>query len=54
MSLVDSDRQWFEFRCVSGTQETTRDVSFCAHSIENPEPLIIEDALLDERLNQIH
>ena len=49
MSLVDVDRQWFKSRCGFETQETSRDVSFCAHAIASPEPLIVEDALLDER-----
>tara|TARA_B100001250_G_scaffold358776_1_gene335276 strand:+ start:1618 stop:2232 length:615 start_codon:yes stop_codon:yes gene_type:complete len=49
MSLVDADKQWFKSRYGFETQETSRDVSFCAHVITTPEPLIIEDALLDER-----
>ena len=49
MSLVDTDKQWFKSRCGFETKETSRDVSFCAHAIASPEPLIIEDALLDER-----
>ena len=49
MSLVDADKQWFKSRCGFETKETSRDVSFCAHAIVSPEPLIVEDALLDER-----
>ena len=49
MSLVDAEKQWFKSRCGFETKETSRDVSFCAHSIASPELLIIEDALLDER-----
>ena len=49
MSLVDADRQWFKSRCGFETQETNRDVSFCAHAIASTEPLIVEDALCDER-----
>ena len=52
VSLVDAERQWFK-SCVgmegtAGT-ETSRDVSFCAHAIHKPEPLVIHDALQDER-----
>ncbi len=49
MSLVDADKQWFKSKCGFDTQETSRDVSFCAHAIASHEPLIVEDALLDER-----
>ncbi len=49
MSLVDVDTQWFKSKCGFKTKETSRDVSFCAHAIVSPEPLIVEDALLDER-----
>tara|TARA_B100000700_G_C14407669_1_gene562166 strand:+ start:154 stop:336 length:183 start_codon:yes stop_codon:yes gene_type:complete len=49
MSLVDTDKQWFKSRCGLEPQETSRDVSFCAHAIASAEPLIVEDALLDER-----
>lgn len=49
VSLVDAERQWFK-SCV-GTEagETSRDVSFCAHAIHKREPLVIPDALKDER-----
>ena len=49
MSLVDTDTQWFKSMCGFETKETSRDVSFCAHAIASTEPLIVEDALLDER-----
>jgi len=49
MSLVDVNQQWFKSKCGLETQETSRDISFCAHAIASSEPLIIEDALLDER-----
>ncbi len=49
ISLVDIDKQWFKSMCGFDTKETSRDVSFCSHAISSPEPLIIEDALLDER-----
>ena len=49
MSLVDTDKQWFKSMFGFETKETSRDVSFCAHAIASTEPLIIEDALLDER-----
>ena len=49
LSLVDTDRQWFKAKVGVDVEETVRDWSFCAHAIHSPEPLIIEDALQDER-----
>ncbi len=49
VSLVDRDRQWFKAQRGLETQETPRAISFCTHTIQQREPLIIEDALLDPR-----
>lgn len=50
LSLVDKDRQWFKSSTgIEGT-ETPRDVSFCAHAINEPDkPFIVEDAASDPR-----
>lgn len=51
ISLVDSNRQWFK-SCVGaplGQTETSRDISFCGHTILQRGPLIIPDALADPR-----
>ncbi|MBT42261.1 MAG: hypothetical protein CMF12_07015 [Idiomarina sp.] len=49
VSLVDEDRQWFKSRIGLGVCETNRDVSFCAHIVEDPQTMVIEDAMLDDR-----
>lgn len=49
VSLVDADRQWFKSRCGLDVQATGRDVSFCGHSILQPDVMVIEDALSDPR-----
>ena len=52
ISLVDEDRQWFKSRQGLAAMETPRDVSFCGHAILGADPLIIPDALEDERFRE--
>jgi serine/threonine-protein kinase len=49
ITLVDSDRQWFKARVGIERTEVPRDLSFCGHCINTPQPLVVEDALLDPR-----
>ncbi len=49
VSLVDRDRQWFKARHGLEATETPRSVSFCTHTIQQREPLIVEDAAADPR-----
>jgi phosphoribosyl 1,2-cyclic phosphodiesterase len=49
ISLIDEDRQWFKSRVGTELGETSRNLSFCAHAILEPRPLVIPDALQDER-----
>lgn len=49
LSLIDSDRQWFKSCHGLPVRETSREVSFCGHTILRNDPLIVEDATQDER-----
>ncbi len=49
VTLVDRDRQWFKAQRGLDHQETPRAISFCTHTIQQREPLIVEDAHLDPR-----
>ncbi|MCT0216222.1 EAL domain-containing protein [Synechococcus sp. CS-1330] len=51
ISLIDENRQWFK-SCVGlddAPQETPRNISFCGHTIVQRRPLIVNDALEDDR-----
>ncbi len=50
VSLVDADRQWFKARIGLSVQETSRDIAFCARTIDTPDQVfVVEDATADAR-----
>jgi diguanylate cyclase (GGDEF)-like protein len=49
VSLVDKDRQWFKAKVGLSVAQTSRDFSFCAHAILQPNLFIVRDATEDER-----
>jgi diguanylate cyclase (GGDEF)-like protein len=49
VSLVDRDRQWFKSKQGVKAAETSRNISFCNHTIQGTEALIVNDALADPR-----
>jgi serine/threonine protein kinase len=49
ITLVDADRQWFKSKVGLSLQETARNISFCTHTILQTDPLLVPDALHDER-----
>ena len=52
VSLVDENRQWFKSKVGCDENETSRDISFCAHALLEPdELLVVPDTRKDERFS---
>ncbi len=49
VSLVDANRQWFKSKQGLDACETSREISFCGHTILDEEIFIVEDAQADPR-----
>jgi len=49
ISLIEARRQWFKAIVGLDACETSRDVSFCTHTILQTTPFVIEDASQDQR-----
>jgi len=51
ISLVDTDRQWFKAKVGLEEIQNGRDISFCAHALEQKELFVVPDATKDERFS---
>lgn len=51
VSLVDTDQQWFKSCIGIGAGPYDRETSFCGHALLHDEPMVVEDARVDERFH---
>ncbi len=49
VTLIDRDRQWYKSHYGFDFSESSRDIGFCSHAILESEPLVVADALQDDR-----
>lgn len=49
ITLVDENRQWFKSKVGIDLRETARNISFCAHAIQQPGLFVVPDTLTDGR-----
>jgi GAF domain-containing protein len=49
IALMERDREWFKSCWGLEIRDVARDDSFCSHAIFEREPLVVSNALLDER-----
>ncbi|TFC11161.1 GAF domain-containing protein [Cryobacterium algoritolerans] len=52
VTVIDLDRQWHKARISLDPDEVARSTSFCTVTIQGPEPMVVADALLDDRFRE--
>lgn len=51
VTLIDEARQWFKAKVGLDTPETSRDIAFCSHVINQHSMMVVPDATKDERFH---
>ena len=51
VTLIDEARQWFKAKVGLDTPETSRDIAFCSHVINQDSVMIVPDASKDDRFH---
>lgn len=51
VTLIDEARQWFKAKVGLDTPETSRDIAFCSHVINQDSMMVVPDATKDERFH---
>ncbi len=51
VTIVDEHRQWFKAAVGLSIKETSREISFCKHTIMLNAPLVVENTSLDDRFS---
>src|SRR5690242_4505087 len=49
ITLLDETRQWFKSRHGLDAPWTSRDVAFCSYTILDIQPMVVPDAIADDR-----
>lgn len=52
VTVIDRDRQWHKARVSLDPDEVPRSSSFCTVTIQGSEPMVVADAMLDERFRE--
>ncbi|MEP7109043.1 MAG: GAF domain-containing protein [Ferruginibacter sp.] len=51
VTFLDSERHWFKGRCQIEIKGSSRDISFCSHTILQDDVFVVNDAKRDERFS---